>query len=113
MASVWKAIPLEAENTFVAIKRFEAEKPLDPYVIQLLATEFLSMTIRHPNLLMLPDTPTIEVDLYFDRSVLEVFFGKGALSFSLRAYLSEAPFVVQLTAAGAVGVMSATISPFE
>ncbi|MBK9159475.1 MAG: glycoside hydrolase family 32 protein [Propionibacteriaceae bacterium] len=74
-------------------------------------------TTRYPHggrrTVTLPETPTIELDLYFDRSVLEVFFGRGALAFSLRAYLSEAPFVVQLTATGALGVMSATISPFE
>lgn len=46
----------------------------------------------------LPETPAMTVELIHDRSVTELFLSDGALSFTLRSYLEETPFAVQMWA---------------
>ncbi|MBI5645960.1 MAG: protein kinase [Ignavibacteriae bacterium] len=76
MAEVWQA---KEGDACVALKFFEPGKELDPVVLQLLATEFLSMTIKHPNVLM-PQGAAMHNDMPYLRMP---YMSRG----SLRAYL--------------------------
>jgi len=74
-------------------------------------------TTRYPHggsrVVTLPETVSLEIELVHDRSVTEVFFDRGALSFSLRSYLTGPDFGVRLGAQGAVTVLDADLTRFD
>jgi beta-fructofuranosidase len=74
-------------------------------------------TTRYPHggrrVVTLPDVATLEIDVYHDRSVTEIFFDRGALAFSQRSYLADDAFGVRLRCRGTLKVVDASISRFE
>ncbi len=49
---VWRVEDAKKGNAVFALKLFESDKELDPVIVQLLTNEFLSMSLKHTNLLM-------------------------------------------------------------
>lgn len=61
----------------------------------------------------LPETEALDLELFHDRSVTEVFLAGGSLSISLRSYLDADATGVELAAAGVVDVHVARAARFD
>ncbi|WP_047690149.1 glycoside hydrolase family 32 protein [Kocuria sp. ZOR0020] len=120
--------PLNGRRSFRAVFTVEADQTADwglrlgtetSHVDFLFSGGQLTVdrsTTRYPHgnqrTVTLPQTSTMTVELIHDRSVTELFLANGALSFTLRSYLEEAPFGVQMWAAEPLPVQFHDVARF-
>ncbi|MBL0175970.1 MAG: protein kinase [Ignavibacteria bacterium] len=93
---VWRVEDTKKGGHIHALKLFESEKELDPVIVQLLTNEFLSMTVKHPNLLMPTSFSVMGTMTY----LLGPFVEHGSLRNVIRAAKTSRPLneqrIVQL-----------------